>query len=104
MRSRRWTGATLALCLGASQGALLVLTPILASVSSDLGVSTATAGQLRTISGLSAGITALLTGLVATRIGLREPPGVGLVLLAVGSVLSAASPDFALLASRTDFP
>jgi MFS transporter, DHA1 family, inner membrane transport protein len=97
-RSARTTGAVLALCLGASQGALLVLTPVLAIVAADLGVSTATAGQLRTVSGLAAGAMALLSGLVAARIGLRELLGAGLVLLALGSAVSAAAPDFAVLA------
>lgn len=97
MRSPRATGVTLLLCLGASQAAILVLTPVLASMAADLGVSTATAGQLRTVSGLAAGVTALLTGLAAARVGLRRLLGGGLVLVAAGSALSAAAPGFALL-------
>jgi predicted MFS family arabinose efflux permease len=88
---------TLLLCLGASQAAILVLSPVLAEVAADLDVSTATAGQLRTVSGLAAGVTALSTGLAAARHGLRRLIGVGLVLVAMGSGLSAAAPDFALL-------
>jgi MFS transporter, DHA1 family, inner membrane transport protein len=103
VRSRREKGITLALCLGASQSALLVLTPILSSVATDFDVSTATAGQLRTISGLTAGTTALLTGLLSSRIGLRELLGCGLVFLVLGSAASAASPDFALLAAAQLF-
>ena len=100
MRSHpRSTAATLALCLGASQAALLVLSPILVALASDLGVSTATAGQLRTISGLAAGLTALSAGVVASRIGLRELLLVGLALVAGGCAVSAASPHFALLAA-----
>ena len=98
MHDRRATAATLGLCLAASQAALLVLTPILTSVASDFGVSTATAGQLRTVSGLTAGITAVLSGLLAARVGLRELVAAGVFLLAVGSSLSAVAPDFALLA------
>ncbi len=98
MRARRETGAALALCLGASQGALLVLTPILAAVAGDLDVSTATAGQLRTISGLAAGTTALLSGLAAARVGLRDLLIGALVFLAAGSALSALSPHFGILA------
>ena len=75
-----------------------MLTPVLAVVAADLGVSTATAGQLRTVSGLAAGAMALLSGLAAARIGLRELLGSGLVLLALGSAVSAAAPDFAVLA------
>ncbi|MBA2424808.1 MAG: MFS transporter [Actinobacteria bacterium] len=98
MRSRRAIGATLFLCLAASQAAILVLTPVLPALASDLGVSTATAGQLRTISGLSAGVTALLVGLLASRVGLRGLLGSGLVLLAVGSGASAVAPSFAAIA------
>jgi predicted MFS family arabinose efflux permease len=98
MPNRRAAGATLGLCLAASQAALLVLTPILTSVAADFGVSTATAGQLRTVSGLTAGVTAVLSGLLAARVGLRELLAAGLVLLALGSALSAVAPDFAVLA------
>jgi len=98
MRGPRAIGVTLLLCLAASQAALLVLTPLLPSVASDLDVSTATAGQLRTISGLAAGATAVLAGLIAAHVGLRELLGVGLALLAFGSTMSAAAADFALLA------
>ena len=94
----RATGATLLLCLGASQAAILVLSPVLAEVASDLDVSPATAGQLRTVSGLAAGATALLVGLLATRVGVRELLGAGLILLALGSAASAAAPDFPVLA------
>ncbi len=99
MDAARATGATLALALGASQAAVLALTPVLADVARELDVSTATAGQLRTVSGLAAGLTALFLGLAASRVGLRELVGAGLVLLAAGSVLSAAAPTFAVLAA-----
>jgi DHA1 family inner membrane transport protein len=98
MQSPRATGATLLLCLGASQAAILVLSPVLAKVASDLDVSTATAGQLRTVSGLAAGATALLVGLAAARVGIRELIGAGLVLIALGSAVSAVAPDFTVLA------
>ena len=98
MSERHATAATLALCLAASQAALLTLTPILASVAADFDVSTATAGQLRTISGLTAGVTALLSGLAAARIGLRELLLAGLGFLVVGTAVSAVAPHFALLA------
>ena len=98
MADRRAAAATLALSLAASQAALLVLTPILPSIAADFDVSTATAGQLRTVSGLTAGATALLSGLAAARVGLRELLLGGLGLLVVGSVASAAAPDFAVLA------
>jgi len=48
------TGA-LFLCLFAGQAALIAMSPVLANAASDLHVATATAGQLRTITGLAAG-------------------------------------------------
>ena len=98
MESRRAVAVTLLLCLAASQAAILVLTPVLPALASDLDVSTATAGQLRTVSGLSAGLTALFAGLLASRVGLRELLGAGLAVLAVSSGISAAAPDFAVIA------
>jgi MFS transporter, DHA1 family, inner membrane transport protein len=98
MNPRSATSATLFLCLAASQGAVLVLTPVLPAVAADFEVSTATAGQLRTVSGLGAGLTALAIGQLASRIGLREVLGTGLVLLAAGSALSAIAPTFAVIA------
>jgi predicted MFS family arabinose efflux permease len=89
------------LSLFASQGALLVLTPILPFVASDLGVSTATAGQLRSVSGLAAGFTALALGPLARRFGLRDLLAAGLMGLALGSVASAVAPTFpALVAAQ----
>jgi predicted MFS family arabinose efflux permease len=99
MGSPRAVGATLFLGLAASQAAVLVLTPVLAEVASEFDVSTAVAGQLRTISGIAAGATALAIGLLATRVGLRELLGAGLVLVALGAGLSAAAPGFAALAA-----
>ena len=98
MSERRTVGITLFLCFAASQSSLLVLTPVLAGVASDFGVSTALAGQLRTVSGLAAGVTAVLTGLVATRVGLRELLLGSLALIALGSTVSALAPDLAVLA------
>jgi predicted MFS family arabinose efflux permease len=67
-------------------------------VASDLHVSTATAGQLRTITGLAAGITALMFRAIVGRAGLRRQLLVASALLALGSLASAAAPTFALLA------
>jgi DHA1 family inner membrane transport protein len=93
----RAVGVTLLAALAASQAALIVLNPLLPDVARDLDVSIATAGQLRTVSGLAAGIAALLVGLLATRFGLRELLLGAIVTLAVGSALSAAAPDFEVL-------
>ena len=89
---------TLFLCLFASQAALIAMSPVLARAASDLHVSTATAGQLRTITGLAAGIAALMLGTVTARVGLGRLLLTGSALLAVGSVASAAAPTFAVLA------
>ena len=93
----RAVGATLLAALAASQAALVVLNPLLPSVARDLDVSIATAGQLRTVSGLAAGTAALMTGLLAARIGLRELLLGGVATLACGSFLSAGAPAFWIL-------
>jgi predicted MFS family arabinose efflux permease len=93
----RAVGLALLAALAASQAALVVLNPLLPDVASDLGVSVATAGQLRTVSGLAAGIAALTAGLWATRVGLRGLLLGGVVTLAIGSLVSAVAPDFPLL-------
>jgi DHA1 family inner membrane transport protein len=95
----RVVGATLLAALAASQAALVVLNPLLPDVARDLDVSVATAGQLRTVSGLAAGAAALMTGLLAARLGLRELLLGGVATLAGGSLLSAAAPVFGILAA-----
>jgi predicted MFS family arabinose efflux permease len=87
------------LCLFASQAAMLVLSPILPEVAREFGVSAATAGQLRSLSGLTGGITAILLAMAPRRPGLRDLLTVGAVLVAAGSALSAAAPTFALIAA-----
>src|SRR5262245_48787773 len=85
-------------CLFAAQAAVIAMSPVLTEAATDLHVSTATAGQLRTITGLSAGITALLLGVVARRVGLGRHLLAGAALLAAASIASAAAPSFAVLA------
>ena len=86
-------------CLFASQSGLLVLSPILVDVAREFGVSTATAGQLRSISGATGGVTALVLATAARRPGLRELLSLGAALVALGSGLSAAAPSFTVLAA-----
>ena len=93
----RAVGVALLAALAASQAALVVLNPLLPDVADDLGVSVATAGQLRTVSGFAAGVAALTAGLWATRLGLRGLLFVGVGTLAVGSLVSALAPDFPVL-------
>ncbi|UGS34918.1 MFS transporter [Capillimicrobium parvum] len=87
------------LCMFASQAGLLVLSPILADVAREFHVSAATAGQLRSISGATGGVTALLLAMAARRPGLRELLAAGAVLVALGSASSATAPTFAVLAA-----
>jgi DHA1 family inner membrane transport protein len=91
--------ATLSLCLFANQAGTLVLSPILVDVARDFDVSTATAGQLRAISGAVAGAAALAVGLLAGRLGLKRLLLAGLVLMAAASLVSAVAPTFAVLAA-----
>lgn len=93
----RAVGITLLAALAASQAALVVLNPLLPDVAADLGVSVATAGQLRTVSGLAAGLAALSSGLFAARVGLRELLLGGVGVLMAGSLLSAVAPSFGVL-------
>jgi DHA1 family inner membrane transport protein len=87
------------LCLFASQAGMLVLSPILPDVAREFGVSTATAGQLRSISGATGGLTAVLLAMARRRPGLRDLLSAGATLVALGSALSAAAPTFAVLAA-----
>lgn len=86
------------LALFASQTGVLVLSPILSDVADDFGVSIATAGQLRILAAPLAALVALAAGRALVRFSPRALLGVGSVLLALGSVASAAAPTFALLA------
>jgi MFS transporter, DHA1 family, inner membrane transport protein len=86
-------------CLFAAQAGLLTLSPILPSVAHDFGVSTAAAGQLRTVAGLSGGVAAIGVVLVGGRVGLRRLLFAGNGLLALGSVASAAAPSLIALAA-----
>jgi len=94
----RAVGAVLFVCLFAGQAGAIALSPVLAQVARDLDVSTATAGQLRTVAGLAAGVTALALGRLGARVALRSQLLVGSLLLALGSLASAAAPGIGLLA------
>jgi DHA1 family inner membrane transport protein len=87
------------LCLFASQAGMLVLSPILPDVAREFGVSTATAGQLRAISGATGGLAAVLLAMAPRRPGARDLLSGGAVLVAAGSAFSAAAPSFAVLAA-----
>ena len=88
----RAVSIALFLCLFASQAALIAMSPVLTEAASDLHVSTAAAGQLRTITGLAAGITALMLGAVAGRVGRGRPPGGGAGVPGAAAGPRAAAP------------
>lgn len=89
---------TLSICLFANQAATLALSPILVEVAHDLDVSVAAAGQLRTVSGGVAGVTALAAAPLADRLGLKRLLLAGLAVLALAAGVSAAAPSYAVLA------
>src|SRR3712207_6071507 len=70
----------------ASQASFLVLTAILPDLAGDFGVSTATAGQARTLAAVMGGVTALALGRLGRHVGVRELLLLGLSLIAVGSL------------------
>lgn len=86
------------LCLFTSQAALLVLSPILPEMAHEFGVSTATAGQLRAVSGTAGGVTALALAMAPRRPALRELLTAGAALVAGASALSAAAPTLPVMA------
>lgn len=88
---------TLFLCLFAAQSALLVLSPILATVARDLGVSTVAVGQLRAVSGGVAAAVAIALSVAPRRPGMRSLLTWGLVLMLASCLASAAAPTFGLL-------
>jgi DHA1 family inner membrane transport protein len=92
-------GLVLFVCLFASQAGMLVLSPTLPDIAREFGVATATAGQLRAVSGATGGLTAILLALAPRRPGLRDLLTAGALLVALGSALSAAAPSFAALAA-----
>jgi predicted MFS family arabinose efflux permease len=96
---RRTTAWALALTMFAAQSALFVLTPLLPLVATAFGVPVSAVGQLRTISGLVAALSALVLGPLARRLALSRLLVLGLILVAGGSLLAGLAPAFAVLAA-----
>lgn len=94
----RAVSAVLFLCLFAAQAGAIALSPVLVDVARDLDVSTAAAGQLRTIAGLVAGATALTLARVGGRVDIRRQLLGGSIVLALGSLGSAGAPSMEWLA------
>lgn len=85
------------LALFAAQASLLVLSPIITEVGAEFGVTSATVAQLRSVSGITAGLGAVLLATKARRFPLTRLLGIGLGLLAAGSLASALAPVFGFL-------
>ena len=98
-RARRGLGPGWVLfwALFAAQSAILVLSPILPQVAQEFGVSTGVAAQLRSVSGVTAGVVALAFAVTGDRFRLSWLIHGGLGTLAVSSLLSAAAPSFTVL-------
>ncbi|MGZ4132562.1 MAG: hypothetical protein ACXVWF_05920, partial [Actinomycetota bacterium] len=62
--------SALFLCMFAAQASVLVLSPVLTDVAREFGISTAVAGQLRSLSGVAAGVVALFATRLAGWFGL----------------------------------
>ena len=97
MAERRIT-LSLFLCVFAAQSGVIALSPVLAAVGSEFGVSTAVVGQLRSVAGLAAGVASLALPAAARRLGLSRLLRGGAALLVVASLASAAAPTLWLLA------
>src|SRR5215203_4233289 len=90
---------TLFAAMFAAQAGLLSLGPVLPDVAREFGVSTAAAGQLRTLGGLAGGATAVAVALLGSRLGLRGMLIAGHLMLALGALGSVAAPNLAMLAA-----
>jgi predicted MFS family arabinose efflux permease len=84
--------------LFAAQAGLIAMSPVLAQAAADLHVSTAAAGQLRSVAGLAAGLTALVLSVTAVRVALTRQLLAASLLLALTSLACAAAPSYAFLA------
>jgi len=96
--AKRRITLSLFLCVFAAQSGVIALSPVLAAVGSEFGVSTAAVGQLRSVAGLAAGVASLALPAAARRLGLSRLLRGGAALLVVASLASAAAPTLWLLA------
>jgi predicted MFS family arabinose efflux permease len=96
--ARSLHGLVLFMCVFTSQAAVLVLSPILVKVAHDVHVSTAVAGQLRIFAAPVAAVVAVLLARFGGDVALRSILLASTILVAVGSIASAAAPSFLALA------
>jgi predicted MFS family arabinose efflux permease len=97
-RPRASPSIVLFMCVFTSQAAVLVLAPILVSIAHDLDVSTAVAGQLRIFGAPVAAVVAIALARYGGRLPLQGVLLVSTASVAVGSLASAAAPNFLVLA------
>src|SRR3954447_21317429 len=95
--SNRRLALTLFACLFAAQAAFLSLGLVLPHIAHAFGAQTATAGQLRGVSGLAGAATAIVLIGGGARLGTQRLLVLGLGLLAASAVASAAAPSLVAL-------
>jgi DHA1 family inner membrane transport protein len=96
--SRVSPSLVLFMCVFTSQAAVLVLSPVLVEIAQDLHVSTAVAGQLRIFAAPVAALVAVLLARFGGAAPLKWILLASTLLVAVGSLASAAAPSFLALA------
>jgi DHA1 family inner membrane transport protein len=90
-------GYVLFAALFAAQASILVLSPTLPQIAAEFDVSTAAAAQLRSVAGVTAALVALVLAVTGDRFRLGRLLAGGLVLIGVGTMLSAIAPAYLFL-------
>ena len=96
-RSYAGVSGLLFLSLFAAQAGTIALSPVLTDAARDLDVSTAAAGQTRTVAGFVAAFAAMSVSRLSRRVSLRDQLLAGATLVALGSLASAGAPSFPFL-------
>jgi len=96
--SPRRAAALLFSCVLAAQSGQLALTPVLTDAAHTFSLTTAEAGQIRTVAAAFAAVAALAAGAASARVSLRTLLSVGLALVFVGSSLSLTASSVPALA------
>jgi predicted MFS family arabinose efflux permease len=95
--STRRLALTLFTCLYAAQAAFLSIGSVLPQIAHAFGAHTATAGQIRAVSGLAGAATAIVLIGGGSRLGIHRLLVAGLSLIAASAVVSAAAPSLVVL-------
>ncbi len=96
-RSGLGVGYVLFAALFAAQASIMVLSPILPQIAEEFGVGTAGAAQLRSVSGVTAAVFALVLAVRGNRFRLSTLLYAGLALFAVAALTCAVAPTFAVM-------